>query len=85
MNNHLKSIPHPITLAAILAWEFCGNAWSDGPAFKSIDDFVRDTTKSVNDRAEAITHMGLVGMGIARSEEEVQIGDEAYVYAYLNC
>lgn len=85
MFNHLKSIPTPVTLAAILAWEFVGNHWSDASAFASIDNFARDETQSFADRAKAIEYMGEAGMGISRSKEECEMTDEAYVWAYLNC
>lgn len=85
MSNHLKSIPKPLTLAAILAWEFCGNHWSDAPAFASIDEFAADETQSWADRAAALNHMGEEGMGICKSAKERAMTDEQYVRAYLNC
>lgn len=50
MTNHLKPIG-PLTIEAIRTWEWCGNAWSDGPAFESIDQFVEDESNPVEHRA----------------------------------
>ncbi|CAB4194394.1 hypothetical protein UFOVP1254_38 [uncultured Caudovirales phage] len=84
MSNHQKSIPIPVTLAAILAWEFCGNYWSDAAAFDSIHDFATDETHSWADRAAAIDHMSEQGMGVSRSAEERAMTDEEYVTSYLS-
>jgi hypothetical protein len=84
MTNHLKSIT-PLTIEAIRAWEFCGNAWSDGLAFKSIDEFVLDGDKPAADRAEALRVMGRNGMGL--TDEEMGIAgksDEQQVLEYYH-
>jgi hypothetical protein len=82
MNNHLKSIS-PLTLANILAWQFVGNAYSDGPAFASIANFANDDTQSFADRAAAIRYMGEAGMGLDADELGSQETDEQFVKSYL--
>jgi hypothetical protein len=83
MNNHLKSVPTPITLAAIVAWEFVGNAWSDGPAFKLICEFVEDGIQPICDRASALRRMGKAGMELTDEENQGSLTNEEYVLGYL--
>jgi len=83
MSNHLKSI-EPLTIEAIRAWEWCGNAWSDGNAFDSIHQFATDPTKSWEDRAEAIHCMAVNGMGLTPEKEGIEgLTPQEQVETYL--
>jgi len=75
---HLKPI-FPLTIEMIRAHRWCGNAWSDGPAFDSIHKFVIDESNSVADRAEALRIMGRDAMGL----EDDGVSDAAAVARYL--
>jgi hypothetical protein len=75
MSNHLKYIK-PVTLEAI-------RAWSDGNAFDSIFEFVRDETNSIADRVEALRIMVINGMGLTLEEARGGFTDEGLAAACL--
>lgn len=64
----------------ISAMPIRGNASSDMPIFRAIEQFVRDDTQVLEDRADAIRYLGNVVMGIPSEP----IDDQGLVDAYLS-
>lgn len=81
--NHRVPI-RPLTLEAIRAHVFVGNAFSDGPAFASITEFASTETNSVSERAEAIRIMGLKGMGLTEAEAGCDMSDQELVKVFID-
>lgn len=79
---HLSPIT-PLTIEGIRAWLWCGNAWSDGPAFKSVDEFVRNDAHPLNERAEALRIMATKGMGLSGPEAGEDLEDKDLVLEYI--
>jgi len=76
--------PKPVTfntLADVRAYQWVGNAWSDGPAFMAVDAFVQNVNNSIADRAEALRIMSDIGMGCGREEE---LSNEEIVSDYID-
>lgn len=82
MTNHLKPI-EPLTIEAILAWEFVGNAHSDSAAFTSISEFAENPANSVEDRVKALRHMAHAGMGLTGQMAGDHLNDLEYLGEFL--
>jgi hypothetical protein len=81
---HLQPIT-PLTIEGIREWKWCGNAWSDGPAFTSVHEFALNPANSIADRAEALRISGRDGMGL--TDEEmciVGLSDQEQVDEYVD-
>ena len=70
-------------IGAIKAHEFVGNAHSDMPAFMGIYAFIENKSNSVPDRANALRHMAVDGMGFDGADAGDGISDESYVEEYM--
>lgn len=62
-------------IEAIRAHEFVGNAFSDGPAFNAICQFV-DDDHTTAERAEALRIMARKGMGLSGEDAGDDLSDE---------
>lgn len=71
------------TIGEILDHKFVGNHFSDAAAFDAIDDFVECKANSITDRAAAIRHMYVVGMGLKGEEACSQMSDEGIVSNHI--
>lgn len=69
------------SIQEIAAHRFAGNAFSDGPAFDAIDNFVCNPSVALADKAEALRVMTDKGMGCGRDEH---LDDEVIVLSYLD-
>lgn len=67
-------------IAQIRDHQFAGNYHSDAQAFAAIDDFVQNTSHTIQNRAEALRIMSDKGMGCGRDEQH---SDQYIIAEYM--
>lgn len=80
--SHLQPIT-PLTIETIYAHQWCGNAWSDGPAFNSIVEFVADASRPIIERAGALRTMARKGMGLTGDDAGDNLTDFELVIEFM--
>jgi len=79
---HLQPIT-PLTIEAIYAHQWCGNAWSDGPAFASVAEFAADPARPTVERAGALRTMARNGMGLKGDDAGDNLTDAELVIEFM--
>jgi len=79
---HLQPIT-PLTIEAIYAHEWVGNAWSDGPAFASVAGFASDSSRPTVERAGALRCMARNGMGLTGDDAGDGLTDAELVLEFM--
>jgi len=79
---HLQPIT-PLTIEAIYAHKWVGNAWSDGPAFNSIAEFAADASRPTVERAGALRTMARKGMGLKGDDAGDNLMDSELVIEFM--